>query len=68
MADEDLKVRRPQIYAPRDTYIEAVQKRLHEHSKAFEGLMDLVPAEYYYGKDNSVCIDLCYRRSILNGP
>jgi len=31
------------------------QERLREHAEAFDGLLSLIPAKHYYGKDNSVC-------------
>jgi len=30
------------------------QARLKSHSRAFEGLMSLIPAKEYYGKDASI--------------
>ena len=54
MADEDLRVR-PQSPTLQDSYLRGVKARLKEHSKAFEGLMSLIPADLYYGKDHSVC-------------
>lgn len=33
----------------------AIQDRLRDHAKAFDGLLSLIPAKYYYGEDNSVC-------------
>ena len=32
----------------------SVQERLRDHAKAFEGLLSLTPAKYYYGEDVSV--------------
>ena len=58
MSDEDLKVRRPQPNTPRDTYIEGVQRRLLEHDKAFESMLDLIPADFVYGKEHEVGIFL----------
>ncbi|KAL9084793.1 MAG: hypothetical protein Q9159_005029 [Coniocarpon cinnabarinum] len=52
MADQDLKVRLP-TPTVQDSYLRQVKARLKDHSKAFEGLMALIPADYYYGKDNS---------------
>jgi hypothetical protein len=31
-----------------------LQDRLREHAEAFDGLLSLIPAKYYYGEDNSV--------------
>lgn len=31
-----------------------LETRLQSHAKAFEGMLALIPADYYYGKDNSV--------------
>ncbi|KAF5500224.1 Ribosomal RNA-processing protein 14 [Colletotrichum siamense] len=31
----------------------SLQDRLREHSKAFDGLLSLIPAKMYYGEDNS---------------
>lgn len=28
---------------------------MREHAEAFDGLLSLIPAKYYYGEDNSVC-------------
>lgn len=30
-----------------------LQERLREHSDAFDGLLSIIPAKHYYGKDNS---------------
>jgi len=35
----------------------SMQARLEGHSKAFEGLMSLIPAKYYYGEDNDVSMN-----------
>jgi len=32
-----------------------LQDRLRDHAEAFDGLLSLIPAKFYYGKDNSVC-------------
>lgn len=32
-----------------------IQDRLRSHAQAFDGLLSLIPAKYYYGEDNSVC-------------
>lgn len=34
------------------------QERLRSHAKAFDGLLQLIPAKLYYGEDTSVCT--CY--------
>ncbi|KFY58494.1 hypothetical protein V497_04794 [Pseudogymnoascus sp. VKM F-4516 (FW-969)] len=31
----------------------SLQDRLRDHAKAFDGLLSLIPAKYYYGEDNS---------------
>ncbi|RDW67953.1 hypothetical protein BP6252_09349 [Coleophoma cylindrospora] len=31
----------------------ALHERLRDHSEAFDGLLSLIPAKYYYGEDNS---------------
>lgn len=31
----------------------SLQDRLREHAEAFDGLLSLIPAKYYYGEDNS---------------
>ncbi|TVY21965.1 Ribosomal RNA-processing protein 14 [Lachnellula arida] len=31
----------------------SLQDRLREHAEAFDGLLSLIPAKHYYGKDNS---------------
>jgi hypothetical protein len=31
-----------------------LQERLKSHARAFEGLMSLIPAKDYYGKDESI--------------
>lgn len=31
------------------------QDRLREHAEAFDGLLSLIPAKYYYAEDTSVC-------------
>lgn len=33
---------------------DAIQERLRSHAQAFDGLLSLIPAKYYYGDDNSV--------------
>lgn len=33
---------------------EELQSRLKSHARAFEGLMSLIPAKEYYGKDESI--------------
>ena len=35
-----------------------LETRLQSHAKAFDGLMSLIPAKYYYGEDNDVSLDL----------
>ncbi len=35
------------------------QERLKSHARAFEGLMSLIPAKDYYGKDESIT-SVCY--------
>jgi len=35
------------------------QERLRSHAQAFDGLLSLIPAKYYYGDDNSVRAPLC---------
>ena len=32
----------------------ALQERLKEHARAFDGLLSIIPAKYYYGEDTSV--------------
>lgn len=39
------------------------QDRLRSHAQAFDGLLSLIPAKYYYGEDASVC---AARLSLLN--
>lgn len=36
------------------------QDRLREHAEAFDGLLSLIPAKYYYGEDTSVCEKLAW--------
>ena len=36
------------------------KERLRSHSQAFDGLLSLIPAKYYYGEDNSVCLYFIY--------
>ncbi|KAF1916099.1 hypothetical protein BDU57DRAFT_515990, partial [Ampelomyces quisqualis] len=33
---------------------DTLEERLKSHAKAFEGLMSLIPAKDYYGKDESI--------------
>lgn len=33
---------------------DSIQERLRSHAQAFDGLLSLIPAKYYYGDDNSV--------------
>lgn len=30
-----------------------IQDRLRSHAQAFDGLLSLIPAKYYYGDDNT---------------
>lgn len=39
-----------------DKILTAVQDRLRKHSKSFEGLLQLIPAKYYYGEEQSVSL------------
>jgi hypothetical protein len=51
---EDLEVR-PFYYTPHvHLALTLCQARLKSHARAFEGLMSLIPAEVYYGKDASI--------------
>lgn len=38
--------------------IDRSQERLRSHAQAFDGLMSLIPAKYYYGDDNTVRVPL----------
>jgi len=38
------------------------QERLKSHARAFEGLMSLIPAKDYYGKDESITSVGCHPR------
>lgn len=31
----------------------SIQDRLRSHAQAFDGLLSLIPAKYYYGDDNT---------------
>jgi hypothetical protein len=31
----------------------SIQDRLRSHAQAFDGLLSLIPAKYYYGEDNT---------------
>ena len=55
MADSSLQVvSSPPFYF--DVLLTNILKdRLREHAEAFDGLLSLIPAKYYYGEDNSVC-------------
>lgn len=33
---------------------DSMQERLRSHAQAFDGLLSLIPAKYYYGDDNTV--------------
>lgn len=39
--------------------VDSNQERLRSHAQAFDGLLSLIPAKYYYGDDNSVRAPLC---------
>lgn len=43
--------RRPRIVLAANVEL---QSRLRGHARAFEGLMSLIPAKEYYGKDESI--------------
>lgn len=30
-----------------------------DHAKSFDSLLSLMPADVYFGKDNSVCLEDC---------
>jgi hypothetical protein len=37
-------------------FLPLLQERLRSHAQAFDGLLSLIPAKYYYGDDDgSVC-------------
>lgn len=40
---------------PKAVELTKYQERLRSHAQAFDGLLSLIPAKYYYGEDNSVC-------------
>jgi hypothetical protein len=40
----------------KDGELTALKERLRSHAQAFDGLLSLIPAKYYYGEeDTSVC-------------
>jgi hypothetical protein len=44
-----------------------LQDRLREHAEAFDGLLSLIPAKFYYGEDTSVSSpnsSLCFHKHI----
>jgi hypothetical protein len=38
-----------------------LQDRLREHAEAFDGLLSLIPAKFYYGEDTSVRVPSFHR-------
>jgi hypothetical protein len=52
MAEDELEVIGPKLLL--NSLLIILQARLRSHSKAFEGLMSLIPASLYYEKDTSV--------------
>ena len=63
MAEDDLEVIGPKLSL--NSPLTALQARLRSHSKAFEGLMSLIPANLYYEKDTSVS---CIPRLLFQKP
>jgi len=57
MAEDELEVIRRKVWLK--IPLMAIQARLHSHSRAFEGLMSLIPASLYYEKDSTVSCILC---------
>lgn len=51
---DDIEVREAHTL-PQSWELTQVQERLRSHAQAFDGLLSLIPAKYYYGDDNSVC-------------
>lgn len=44
----------------KDCELTALKERLRSHAQAFDGLLSLIPAKYYYGEeDTSVCSPCC---------
>lgn len=35
--------------------LDSIESRLKQHAKAFDGLLSLIPAKFYYGEDKTVC-------------
>ena len=52
MAEDELEVIGTMLLL--NSLLITLQARLRSHSKAFEGLMSLIPANLYYEKDTSV--------------
>ncbi|GIJ84259.1 hypothetical protein Asppvi_003099 [Aspergillus pseudoviridinutans] len=48
-----LKLRKPRAHDAWETDNLFYQERLRSHAEAFDGLLSLIPAKYYYGEDGS---------------
>ena len=50
----------------KDGELTALKERLRSHAQAFDGLLSLIPAKYYYGEgDSSVCSPLTFLKWLL---
>jgi hypothetical protein len=48
------EARKPRAHDAWETNNLFYQERLRSHAQAFDGLLSLIPAKYYYGEDGSV--------------
>lgn len=47
----------------KDGELTAIKERLRSHAQAFDGLLSLIPAKYYYGEeDTSVCSPVTFHK------
>lgn len=52
----------------KDCELTALKERLRSHAQAFDGLLSLIPAKYYYGEeDTSVCSPVAFHKLMALG-